>query len=75
MLHAMRTTQTRKRAVSCKKKTKQRRKKQKNQYEREMEMGERPMTKKECTLETEVLVDLDLLFNTLRHISNSCRNE
>ena len=59
MLHPTRTTQTRKRAVSRKTKTKQRRRKTNTTEEWKWEDKEKPVTKKECTLEAEVLVNLD----------------
>ena len=59
MLHPTRTTQTRKRPVSHKTKTKQRRKKNNITEEWKWEDKEKPMTKKECTLEAEVLDDRD----------------
>ena len=60
MLHPTRTTENRKRPVSCKKKTKQRRKKQYDRkWEWKWEDKRKPMTKKKCTLEAEVFVNLD----------------
>ena len=60
MLHPTRTTENRKRPVSCKKKTKQRRKKQYDRkWEWKWEDKRKPMTKKKSTLEAEVFVNLD----------------
>ena len=66
MVHPTRTTETRKRTVSCKTKTKQRRKKQ-NDGAMEMEDKEKSMTKKECILDAEVLVDLDHSLHSLTY--------
>ena len=59
MLYSTRTTQTRKREVSHKMKTKQRRTKTNRTDEWKWEDKEKHMTKKECTLEAEVLASLD----------------
>ena len=58
MLHSTRITQTRKRAVP-QDKDKTKKEKTNKTEEWKWEDKEKPMTKKECTLEAEVLVDLD----------------
>ena len=58
MLHQTITKQTRKRVVSCKTKTKQRRKNKIRPRNRNRRIKKSEMTKNECTLEAEVLVDL-----------------
>ena len=58
MIHPTRTTQTRKRAVSLKQRQN---KEKKNNTTKEWKWRnkEKSMTKKECTLESKVLLDLD----------------
>ena len=58
MIHPTRTTQTRKTPVSLKTKTKER-KKNNTTKEWKWRNKEKPMMKKECTLESKVPLDLD----------------
>ena len=73
MLRLRRTTQIRKRVASCKTNTKQR---EKNNTTKKWKWQdkEKSITKKECTLEEEVLADLDH-GSTLWPIANGYRNE
>ena len=75
----MRTTQTRKRQYPARRRQN---KEEKNQYDQgwKWEDKEKPMTKKECTLEAEVLLDLDHdstpfdIFQTVARINETPRN-